>query len=552
MKTSYKIILLAVIFGLAVVAVDAGLDYLVYHPGNGSLSEIFTSDVPLHEKYARSFMVFIFVLFGLAMAYLFEQQQSASGRHRQSETKFKGLFDSMSSGVAIYEAVGEGDDFIFVDMNNAGQKYSNVNIDNIAGKSVIEVFPAVVDIGLFDVLKRVWETGEPETLPLSHYKDKHLEEWVENYVFKLPTGEVAAVYDDLTEKKKAVEALGLSEQKFRELFENMSSGFALHQIVVDSAGVPCDYIFLNINKSFEKLTGLTEEGLIGKNVLEIMPTLDKVFIERYGEVALTGKPQQFENFSEALNKHFQITVYSPERGRFATIFDDVTDRKRSVEDLQDFVYTVSHDLKSPLRKLDGFSKLLEDESREHLSGDALHYLDRIHFNTQKMKTLIEDLLELSRIGRVEVELRAVDMKSVIRDCEEELAPKLTEMNGEIIQLCDFPTIKYQKVRLRQILFNLIENALKFSHAERAPRIEIGCDDHDNEYLFFVRDNGIGIETEYLEKIFGIFQRLNRQESYDGTGIGLTIVKRIVDNAQGKIWAESVDGQGSTFFFTIAK
>ncbi|MFC1552740.1 ATP-binding protein [Candidatus Latescibacterota bacterium] len=371
------------------------------------------------------------------------------------------------------------------------------------------------------------------------------------YVIKLIESSRQTELEAIAREKMTVE-LQESEKKFRHLFDNMSSGFALHEIITDDSGAPIDYRFLDINRSFEKLTGLKKEELVGKTVLEALPGTEMEFIEKYGDVALTGEPIEFEQNATESNKYYHINAYCPDKGKFAVIFSDVSDKKIADQELKDFVYTVSHDLKAPLRKLDGFAKLLETEYKDNLDDEAFHYIDRIMGNTQQMKLLIDDLLELSRIGKTDLDVRNLSVESVIDDVLGDLKDAIFEKKAVIHIAENMPSVRMNKTRLSQIFRNLIGNSMKFSREGVPTEIEIGYTINPRNICMFVKDNGIGIEQEYYTKIFSIFQRLHKKEDFEGTGIGLTIIKRIVANMGGNVWVESEFGKGSTFYFTLPK
>jgi len=217
------------------------------------------------------------------------------------------------------------------------------------------------------------------------------------------------------------------------------------------------------------------------------------------------------------------------------------------KELEAFAYSVSHDLRSPLRGIDGFSKILLDEYSEKLDEDCRRYLSRIRDNTSRMSALIDDILALSRVGRIEIQPKPVylsDMvNNVLKDFKEEIDSRgISIKKIKDVQLrCD-PTL------VQTILSNLVSNAIKFTGKKENPEIEIGFDEEED--AIFVKDNGIGFDMQYHDKIFQVFQKLHLPEEYGGTGIGLAIVKRIVDRHHGKIWAESETGKGATFFVKL--
>jgi PAS domain S-box-containing protein len=241
---------------------------------------------------------------------------------------------------------------------------------------------------------------------------------------------------------------------------------------------------------------------------------------------------------------------------------DITERKRAEEErerllaeiaaknqeLESFVYTISHDLRAPLVSMDGFCSLLKRESQDQLGEQGQHYLERIRANLVHMNTLVTELLELSRIGRVVGPEEEMDVGVLLREIEEGLALKLEQEGVEFIVQQPLPAVRGDRGRIRQVFANLIENAVKFRSLERGLRIEVGCEEERGFYRFHVRDNGIGILPQYQEQIFEPFRQLDR--GIEGVGMGLALVKRIMEHHGGRLWVESELGKGSTFYFTI--
>jgi light-regulated signal transduction histidine kinase (bacteriophytochrome) len=224
---------------------------------------------------------------------------------------------------------------------------------------------------------------------------------------------------------------------------------------------------------------------------------------------------------------------------------------RSNDDLEDFTYVVSHDLKEPLRGIAAFSTFLAEDYADKLDEQGHKYASALRSSAMRMNALIEDLLKLSRIGRTRGEFATVSVESLLQDVRRDMAFALEQKKVDLRIQPNLPTITCQPPHLKQVFENLISNAIKFNDKPQ-PVIEIACHEDHSLYTFSVRDNGIGIDEKYYEKIFQIFQRLGRREDYEGTGAGLTICKKIVQAHGGKIWLESKVGQGSTFLFTIPK
>lgn len=225
-------------------------------------------------------------------------------------------------------------------------------------------------------------------------------------------------------------------------------------------------------------------------------------------------------------------------------------------ELDSFVYSASHDLREPLRSLEAFSGFLLEDLGPRLEAQETDYLQRIIAASQRMRRLISDLLLLSRIGRQTELYSRVDLNRVLSEVLLEFEVQIQERHVQLIQPAKLPIITGNATELASIFRNLLGNALKFSPVpypnSQGPQVEVGCSDQAKEYLFWVRDWGIGIDPNYHEKIFGLFQRLRRREEFEGTGAGLAIVRKGVSAHGGRIWVESQPNLGSTFFFTLPR
>jgi PAS domain S-box-containing protein len=368
---------------------------------------------------------------------------------------------------------------------------------------------------------------------------------------------------DISEWKRTGAALSESEKRFRLLFDNMTEAFAVHEIICDAAGVPVDYRFLILNPAFEAMTGLKAADIIGKTVREIMPDIEFTWIERYGHVALSGEGIVFDDYNASTRRHYQVMAYCPTKGQFACIFTDVTETRVAEQqrtaligeleeknaELERFTYTVSHDLKSPIITINGFLGKLEEDATGGNIPMVKRDIQRISSATAKMDELLSDLLNLSRIGRIINPPRAVPLEMLAREAVELVHGKLTQRKIPVEIAPHLPVVLVDQTRIREVLVNLIENSIKFMGEQEAPQITIGSETEDGHPVFFVRDNGIGIEPEFLDKVFGLFEKLDSRT--EGTGVGLTIVRRIIEVHGGVIRAESPGAnKGTTIYFTL--
>jgi len=237
------------------------------------------------------------------------------------------------------------------------------------------------------------------------------------------------------------------------------------------------------------------------------------------------------------------------------------------KELESFSYSVSHDLRAPLRAIDGFSRILLEDYAAQLPDEGKAYLKLVRDNTRQMAQLVNDLLAFSRLGRLALSKQLVDPRKIVRMCLEELK---TEQKGRKVEILigDLPACQADPTLLKQVWTNLLSNALKYTRKREAARIEIGSlseprlltvegengsstDGPGIETVYFVKDNGAGFDMKYVHKLFGVFQRLHRVADYDGTGVGLAIVQRIVNRHGGRVWGEGQVNHGATFSFTLA-
>ena len=370
---------------------------------------------------------------------------------------------------------------------------------------------------------------------------------------------VAGISADVSEHKRVEEALRESEGRFRVLTENSSLAFGVSS---------SDGKFLYINKAYEKLFGYTQKELNYLNASELWRNPEdrrkmidavrsKGFLIDY-EVEL--KRKDGTPFWAMLSVN--SIDYNGNQAIMASVHD-ITERRRAEEglkektkqledankELESFSYSVSHDLRAPLRAIDGYSRMILIKQGEQLDEETRQRLQIIKDNTEKMGRLIDDLLALSRFGSQAMTNKSLNMEELISEVWSELLAmhpdrKVTLKNGQM------PVAWGDRSLMWQVYSNLLGNALKFTHGRECALIETGGFVQNGEIIYYVRDNGIGFDMKYHDTLFGVFQRLHSAAEFEGTGVGLAIVQRIINRHGGRIWAEGEVDKGATFYFTL--
>ena len=379
------------------------------------------------------------------------------------------------------------------------------------------------------------------------------------------------VVEDITARKKTEADLRESEKRYRSLFENMLEGFAYCKMLFDHQGSPEDFIFIDVNSAFIRLTGLAD--VVDKKATEAIPGIKEAhpeLFEVYGRVASTGIPETFEIEFEPLGIWLFVTAYSMQREYFVAVFDNITERKRAAEEieilntdlaaravdlenanreLEAFSYSASHDLRKPLTIINGYCQVIQELCGIRLDEQCRQYLQEIYDGTMRMNELIDSLLKFSCVTRNELHRETVDLSGIAKAVAAELG--LTEPGRRVIfQIAEGMYATGDKNLLRAVLENLLGNAWKYTSVREKAVIEFGVTDIDGKRAWFVRDNGTGFAMADADKLFLPFQRLAGTEDLEGHGIGLATVERIIRRHGGKIWAEGEPGTGATFWFTL--
>jgi PAS domain S-box-containing protein len=429
------------------------------------------------------------------------------------------------------------------------------------------LWPKLMESGLWEgELIHVTRDGVPVTAASS---------WT---LMKDEKGNASAILEissDITERKKAELALAESEATLRITFATMADGIVITEL--DEKVTDCNEAILRLTqRSREEILGKPFEDLLAPEFRSVIADACKLLVgsvvvftvpgsEKKGSIRADS--QLLRKNGERVDIETNISLVENTAGQpaaFLIVARDVTERKqmeaqlatsladlkRSNAELEQFAYVTSHDLQEPLRMITSYVQIIEEDYKGKLDADADQYIAFTVDGAKRMQTLIDDLLAYSRVGTRGEPFIPTSMNSVLSKATANLEVAIEESHA-VVTHDQLPTVLGDESQLIQLFQNLLGNAIKF-RGDDAPMIHVGVEETKDGWVFSVRDNGIGIDMKYAERIFTVFQRLHAREEYPGTGIGLAVVKKIVERHGGRIWVESEPAKGSTFYFTLPK
>ncbi|MBI2748065.1 MAG: PAS domain S-box protein [Burkholderiales bacterium] len=503
---------------------------------------------------------------------------------RESEARYRSLFDNMLEGFAYCRMLfenGKPRDFVYLKVNSAFEQLTGLK--NVVGKKVTEVINGIRESNpeLFEIYGGVVRTGEPASFET--YVDA-LKTWFSVTAYRPEEEHFVAVFNNITERKRAegeIRALNADlERRVKERTAQLSESEERNRAIVDTA---VDGIVVidergriqRFNPGAERMFGYPEAEMVGKSVSLLMPSPYRDehdgYLARFlatGEKRIIGIGREVvARRKDGTEFPVHLAVAEMRRGEsrmFTGIIRDITEAKRAAErqahlvtsleatnkELESFSYSVSHDLRAPLRAIDGFSRIVQDDYAGKLDDEGRRLLGVIRDNSQKMAQLIDDLLEYSRLGRKPLSTGEIDMKRLVEEVLGELQASGESSHGLV--LGTLPPARGDATLVKQAWTNLLANAIKFSGRREQPLIEVSGHENGAQCVYCVKDNGAGFDMRYYEKLFKVFQRLHREEEFEGTGVGLAIVQRVVSRHGGRVWAEGKVDEGAAFYFSLPK
>jgi PAS domain S-box-containing protein len=522
----------------------------------------------------------------------------ATRRIQESERNLRNTI--LQSPVAM--CILRGPSFVVEIANERMYEVWGKSVNSIMRLPIFEGLPEARHQGLEDLLHRVYTKGETISAyerPVQLPRDGTIETVYLNFVyepFREGDGSISgiiAVANDVTQQvlaRKKIEdsefelqlrveertaALASQKSLLDNILNNSSNGISVTEMIRDEMGFVVDAVTIMANNAAVNFTGLPRDVYLSRTAKELDP---EILNSPYGQMCLktlvTGEPSFTQYFLEVSGRWLELTISKMDDEHLIHIFTDVTpikeaqlklektveDLKRSNINLEEFAYAASHDMKEPIRKIHFFSDRLKHELKDKLNEDQSRWFSRMEGATQRMKTLIEDLLTYSQFSRGVTHHEKVDLNQNVKGVLDDLELEIHEKRANIV-VGQLPVIIGHKRQWQQLFQNLISNALKYSDPGTTPEIQInahtvyGADttlplNHEEGkrqyHLIEIKDNGIGFPQKDAERIFNVFTRLHSNEQAKGTGVGLSIVRKVVENHGGYIWAESEPGMGATF------
>jgi len=380
------------------------------------------------------------------------------------------------------------------------------------------------------------------------------------------------LFQDITERLQTENALIESETRFRSVVESSPMSILIYHLTESE-----ELILLDSNNASDEILGGNYKQFIGKRIEDVFPgyaeTETPDIFRRIAKGGGVWHSEDVEYTAELVSGAYEVFAFQISPQRVAVMYQDITNRLKSEEEvrklneeleervtrrtaeleaanreMEAFAYSVSHDLRAPVRSIKGFSELLRSEAPNLADDEVQDLLARIYNSSIQMDKLIDDLLSLSYLEKQELEVRSINLSEIVERIYRQIEPEYPDTRFKL-DIQPTPVTRADSNMATIMLTNLLANAIKFTARQPNPEITFGSMEHTGEVTYYLQDNGIGFEMEYAEKIFAPFERLHPSD-YEGTGIGLAIVRRVIQRHKGRIWAVSKLGEGTTFYFSF--
>jgi signal transduction histidine kinase len=489
------------------------------------------------------------------------------------------ILDNSLSGWLCCKAVwgekGALTDFLITRINPGFTGITGLGKEMVMGKKYLELFPSAVNNGMFSLCCSVVDSGLPIRTQM-HYEGDRIDAWYDIAIARIGTDEVAITFDDITETKLHELETKKAAAELKAVFDAAQPGMFTLIPEYNSDGEIIDFRFGMVNKAFGLFVNHQADEVVGQLVSTWLPGYkNNGIFELYCKTQLSGEPLRQEVHYNADGRDLYVDFqcvklddyllgtfvdHTPLRKVQIDLQKTVDALKKSNADLEEFAHVASHDLKEPVRKMHYFAERLKGKLQGRLEPDEQHMLNRLEIAAERMDKLIDDLLNYSQTTFKPAEKEDIDLnvkvKNVLADLEVTIAEKKA-----IVNVGHLPVIKGNPGQLRQLFQNLLGNALKYQKPGIPPVIQMSSEQIFGKdagismpeedlrrkfHLIEVRDNGIGFDKTYSEKIFNVFTRLHGNAEYSGSGVGLSIVKKVVDNHHGYISASGITGEGAIF------
>ena len=496
---------------------------------------------------------------------------------KESESLFRLLAENATDIIASHNANGE-----FVYVSPSCKTLLGYEPKELIGRSAFEFIHPDDKVKIEKSWQNVVEKPAITTFTFRILSKDGPYVWFEavlKSIFDEVTGklkEIHASSRDITKRKLNEDKLEESETKLTTLFNAMTEMVVIHEVIFNENGSPKDYKIIDCNKAYTAITGIEKKDAIGRLGSEVYQSDIPPYLDEFSKVALSGEAFEYTTYYAPMDKHFIISVVSPGPYKFATITTDITAVHEIQEiiqeknkELENYLYVASHDLRTPLVNIHGFSQRFQkhieaisgciedctinsDKSelvKKITSEEIPRTLNFILSNVSKMDGLINGLLQISRTGRIKMTINKLDMGQLIKSIVSGRNFQLAEIDAKV-NIEELPDCYGDNMQLNQMFTNIITNAIKYHDKGPPLVINISGKVRYNKVVYSIHDNGVGIAPRHQKRIWDVFYRVDSSSQITGEGLGLSIAKRIIDKHKGKIWVESEEGVGSTFFIEL--